>query len=284
MTEYGDPARPGVVPASPRTAGTMFAALYGGPAPQEGHGPDPEHDAYALFHQRSLAMGWHDDRSAGGDPGGAPGAPGLWAVNDAGWDHPLADPGAGLVSWFQAEAGAVAGDRPLPVQPFLRCAWDVTARAGTTSLTAVQVLVPVQGIDTAARPPYAIVPSAPTAGWFAGRGPRTRTPVEVEINSGRDPSAPAVAQELTDRLGRLDQEVFAPGAREGNGKGAAPAPPFDDSFWNGPPLHGAVLHGELAEWSCEAVGWLAEVAAESAAGIGLRSPLLFTVTRAVQRK
>ncbi|MGW5866743.1 GrpB family protein [Streptomyces sp. NPDC055239] len=96
-----------------------------------------EHDAYQVFHQRSLLIGWLDDRA-----GTAEG------------DDPLNAPGSDLISWFQVEASAVAGDRPLPVQPFLRCAEDTTARTGTVRLTAVQVLLPVQGLDASSRPPY----------------------------------------------------------------------------------------------------------------------------------
>ncbi|MFF5704040.1 hypothetical protein ACFY7H_16265 [Streptomyces sp. NPDC012794] len=38
--------------------------------------------------------------------------------------------------------------------------------------------------------------------------------------------------------------------------------------------------GELAEWSCDAVGRLAATAADAAAHIGIRTPVLFTVVRA----
>ena len=73
--------------------------------------------------------------------------------------HPLAAPAAELISWFQVEASAVPGDRPLPVRPFLRCAEDTSARVGALHLSAVQVLLPVQGLDASSRPPYATVPS-----------------------------------------------------------------------------------------------------------------------------
>lgn len=53
--------------------------------------------------------------------------------------------------------------------------------------------------------------------------------------------------------------------------------------WNGPALHGAVLRGKLAEWSCDAIGWLAEVLADSVAQLGVRSPLLLTVERVDSR-
>jgi hypothetical protein len=278
VPERDDDAQPGVAPAACRTAGTLFAALYGELVPHARR--DPEPDAYSLFYHRSLAMGWLDDRSAGSDvKDPMVRAPGLWAMNDAGWDHPRAASGTDLVSWFQVEAGAVADDRPLPVQPFLRCAEDASAWAGALDLSAVQVLLPVQGLDPASRPPYAPVPAILTAPWFAERDPRSRTPVEVSVNSGRDPVIPAVARQLTEHLGHLDQDVFVYESHDTAGPADVPPPPFDDSFWNGPPRHGVVLRGELAQWSCDAIGWLAEVVADSAARLGVRSPLLLTVTR-----
>ncbi|WP_261568636.1 hypothetical protein [Frankia gtarii] len=280
MPERSVVAQPGVVSGARRAAGTMFAALYGELVPHAWRDPDSELDAYSMFYHRSIAMGWLDDTSAGGGiEDSMRRAPGLWGTNDAGWAHPLAAAKAGLISWFQVGASAVADDRPLPVQPFLRCAADATARAGTPTLSAVQLLLPVQGLDPASRPPYAPVPAVLTVPWFAERDPEARTPVEVNINSGRDPAIPAIAQQLTDHLGRLDQDVFTCGSHGVAGQDAVIPPPLDDRFWNGPPLHGVVLRGELVEWSCDAVGWLAEAVADCAAHLGIRAPLLFTVTR-----
>ncbi|MFE7245676.1 hypothetical protein [Streptomyces sp. NPDC057580] len=263
----------------------MFAALYGELVPHDWRGPEPEGDAYSLFHQRSIAMGWLDDRSAGGGfEDRMLRAPGLWGMNDAGWNHPLAAAGAGLISWFQVEASVVADDRPLPVQPFLRCAEDATARAGTPNLSAVQVLLPVQGLDPATRAPYAPVPAMQTKEWFAECAPEARTSVEVSVNSGRDPSVPAVAQRLTDHLGHLSQDVFVCASYDVGRPETVLAPLFDDSFWNGPPLHGVTLRGELSEWSLDAIGWLSEVIADSSAHLGVRSPLLLTLTRSPRQR
>lgn len=223
-------------------------------------------------------MAWLDDRAATEDHAYA--APGLWAMNDAGWDHPLATPGTKLIAWFQVEISAVADDQPLPVQPFLQCAESVTARVGTMDLSAVQLLMPVHSLDPSARPPYATVPSMQTRHWFTERDPRTKTPVEVSINSGLDPLISAVAEQLSDRLGHLGQNVFVCSSPDVASRADVPPPPFEDSFWHGPPRHDMVLHGELVEWSCDAVGWLAEVVADLAAQLGVRSPLLLTVTRA----
>ncbi|MEU3749795.1 MULTISPECIES: hypothetical protein [Streptomyces] len=284
MSEQDDAtAQPGIAPTARRTAGTMFAALYGEMIPHSCHDPESEHDAYQLFHQRSLAMGWLDDRASAVEGGALERrkvvAPGLWAMNDAGWSHPFAASESNLIAWFQVEAGAVADDRPLPVQPFLRCAEDTAARVGTVRLSSVQVLLPVQGIDASSRPPSAIVPSLQSIDWFGERDPRSRTSVRIRIDSGRAPSIPSVAQQLARHLGRLDQDVFVCGADDLADPDNVPAPLFDDSFWNGPPLHGRTLPGELAEWSCDAVGWLAEAVADSAAHLGVHTPLLLTVTR-----
>jgi len=230
----------------------MFAALCGELVPNIWRGPDPEHDVYSLFHKRSLAMGWLDERAAmeGTDRLGnsTRGAAGLWSMNDAGLGHPLAANGARLTSWFQVEVGAVAADRPLPVQPFLRCAGDTTARIGTLNLEAVLLLLPVQGLDVSLRPPYALVPSMRTTHWFSDGDPRLRIRVEVSITSGQEPSIASIAQRLAEQVSHLDQEVFV---CESYGVGQLPghSPPFDDSFWNGPALPGMKLRGELAEWS-----------------------------------
>ncbi|MEU3312784.1 hypothetical protein ABZ743_09015 [Streptomyces sp. NPDC006662] len=151
MSEQDDIVQPGIAPTARPTAGSMFAALHGELVPYAWHHPASEHDAYQLFHQRSLAMGWLDDR-AGTEEGNASGrrsrvAPGLWGMNNAGGGHPLVAPDPNLISWFHVEASALADDRPLPVQPFLRCAQETTERIDAVRLTAVQVLLPVQGID-----------------------------------------------------------------------------------------------------------------------------------------
>lgn len=281
----GMAAQPGMAPDARRTAGTMFAALYGELMPHTWRDPKSKHDAYQLFYQRSVAMGWLDDVSAGGDR--APRAfraPGLWGMNDAGWDHPLGTAGTGLVSWFQVEAGEPADDRPLPVRPFLHCAREATARTGTLTLAAVQVLLPVGGIDPAARPPYAPVPAMLTTDWFAERAPDARTPVEVTVSGGQDPSVPAVVGQLGARLDRLDQQVFECRSAAVADPDAGLPPPVHDAFWNGPARHATVLRGELVEWSCDAIGWLAEAVADLAAQLGVRSPLLCTVARSAPRR
>ncbi|MDK1476746.1 hypothetical protein QNO07_25655 [Streptomyces sp. 549] len=257
----------------------MFAALYGTLAPHSWHSADSEPDAYSLFHDGSIAMGWLDDTSAGGgSEDRMTRAPGLWGMNDAGWDHPLETAGTGLIAWFQVEASAVADDRPLPVRPFLRCAEAATARAGTQDLSAVQLLLPVQGLDPASRPPYAPVPAMLTKEWFAQSAPHARTRVQVHISSGQNPAFPGLSQQLADHIAHLDQDVFTYEIHEVADHDAVIPPPIDDGAWDGPPRHSVTMRGELAEWTVDAIGWLSEVIADCYASLGLRTPLLLTVT------
>lgn len=268
-------------PTEMRTAGTMFAALYGELLPHRWRTSESDGDAYSLFYQRSLAMGWLDERSGGGAAESRmSGATGLWGMNDAGLDHPAATPGAGLISWFQVEASRAADDRPLPIRPFLQCAGDVTARIGQVTLSTVQVLVPVQGIDASARPPYAAIPSMAAMYWLSERDPGGSAAIEISVNSGQDPTVTAVAEQFVDGLRQLDQDILVVGSFAIADTRTTPPSPLADNFWNGPPMHGVNLHAQLAEWSCDAIGWSAEVIADSLARLGLCSPLLLTIARA----
>ncbi|MEV0783302.1 hypothetical protein AB0I52_10015 [Streptomyces sp. NPDC050423] len=277
MSEQHDVVQPGIDPAGLSTAGPMFAAFHGELVPHPWRDPESEHDAYQLFHQRSIAMGWLDEQSSAARDERASKAPGLWAMNNAfcSTRHAAAEPFAR----FQVECSMPANDRPLPVQPFLRCAEDTTARIGTAHLSAVQLLLPLQGIDPASRPRNALVPSMETCDWFGEHAPQAQTPVKVTIDSGRTPSIPAIAQQLVRLIGHLQQDAFIPGKSGRADEDETLPPPFADGFWNGPPLHGMTLRGELAEWSCDAVGWLAATIADSASHLGVRTPLLLSVVR-----
>ncbi|WIX80373.1 hypothetical protein QRX50_06225 [Amycolatopsis carbonis] len=47
----------------------------------------------------------------------------------------------------------------------------------------------------------------------------------------------------------------------------------------GPSRHAVTVHGTLAEWSLDAIGWLAGLAADLGARAGLATPLLVTAQR-----
>jgi hypothetical protein len=253
-------ARPGLTQGSRGVAGTLFAALYGELTPRPDRVPETDRDPYIQFHDRARAMGWLDS---------------LWGMNDAGREHPLAAPGSSLVTWFQAGVDAVPGDRPLPVQPFLRCAGDVTARLGALQLQAAQVLLPAHSLDVSARPQHARIPSLFTAAWFDDV--RSATPVHVTVDSGQDPAIPAAAQRIHQWLGELAQNVF----RCESLTERAPLPsPLPDAVWTGPPRHRVTFQGTLSEWTPDAIGWLGGFLADLAAREGAGVPLLLTVNRA----
>lgn len=140
MSKRHDVVQPGIDPAGWSTAGPMFAAFHGELVPHPWRDPESERDAYQLFHQRSIAMGWLDEQSSAAGDERASRAPGLWAMNNAfcGTGHGAAEPFAR----FQVECSTPANDRPLPVQPFLRCAEDTTTRIGTAHVSAVQLQLP----------------------------------------------------------------------------------------------------------------------------------------------
>ena len=115
-------ARPGLAPGARSPVGTLFAALYGELVPHPWRDAETARDAYGLFSSRSLAMRWLDDvggvvrTTADGIEEWLTGAAGLWGMNDAGQEHPLAAAEPPLVAWFQVGVEPVSAERPLPVQ------------------------------------------------------------------------------------------------------------------------------------------------------------------------
>ena len=257
-TNNGEDVRPGLAPGGRGVASTVFVALYGGLTPHPWRSSDSDRDPYLVFHELSVAMGWLGDR-------------GLWSMNDAGRHHPLAD--ESLVAWFQVDAEPVAGDRPLPVQPLLRCAVDAMARLGRLTVDAVQVLLPVQCLDAASRPQLTRSPSLLTAAWFDDSDPSSRTPVRVTLDGGQSPDVRSIVAGLAS----LDQSVFVAESHTAGQSGIRPL--CHDSLWNGPPQHAVTVTGVLAEWSPEAIGWLAAFMADVSIRHGITTPLLFTARR-----
>jgi hypothetical protein len=260
----------------------MFAALYGTLVRHPWRGPESEGDAYSLFYQRSLAMEWLDGVGSGRATAGKNiGAGGLWSMNDAGWDHPLASAKAQLAAWFQVQVEAVAYVRPLPFSrsyavPETRQIALVCYSSGLCNFCSrCRVWTPShvhQKLLYRRCKPFH---------WFRECNPRSRVRVEVGIDSGQDPVISVVARQFADQLDRLDQTVFVYSSDNAARSDAVLTPPFDDGLWNGPPLHGLTLRGELSEWTLDAIGWLGEVIADTSARLGVRSPLLVSVARDV---
>ncbi|PRX51090.1 hypothetical protein B0I33_101243 [Prauserella shujinwangii] len=280
-------AEPGVAPDSREPVGTMFAALYGDFVPHPWQDPDSDRDVYRLFYDRSLALGWLDDlggvvsRTADGFAERETGAAGLWGMNDAGREHPLGTPDVPLIAWFQVGAEPpVPGERPLPVQPFLRCVDDVMARLGTLTLRAVQILLPVQCLGKPPRPHPALQPSLPTAAWFADGNDQARTRIRVTLDSGQSASLPRAVPRIRHWLSRLDQDVFVCESQSlTEHDPLVETLPFGDHLWNGPPQHRATFHGTLTEWSLDALGWLGGFFADLSIRHDVTTPLVLTASR-----
>jgi len=256
--------------ASP--ARTMFAALHGSlvphPLPPAGGAAS---DAYSLFVARSSAMGWLAGPADEGPSG-------LWGMNDAGPETPPSQSRASRVAWFQVTLTGRGAER-LPVQPFLACARDVTARMGKLRLDAVQLVLPARGSPARRQAGYGPTTMAllQEAQWFADCDASDRARVRVTLDGGQDSTILAAAPAMLDWLCELRQEVFSPDAARVMDSDDAPlTPAIADELWLGPSQHRATFVGGLAEWSLEAVAWLAALLAESSSGHGVGTPLLLT--------
>ncbi len=241
----------------------MFATFHGEHTPSRG-AREHDLDAYALFVQRSLALGWMTETDA------------LWQMNDAGWDHPGARPADRLIAWFQVDASLRDPDAPLPVQAFLRCALDAVRRGGEAEVDAVQILLPTAPLRAAASSRRTGPPTLQSRYWFDAADPADAVDVEVYLSSGSG-SADALPS-VPDWLSSLDQDVIR--LLPGEVVGTAPVEPFDATFWDGPALVRLAARASLAEWTPEAIGWVGELVAEHVAARGGTGPILLTIARA----
>ncbi|KIH96744.1 hypothetical protein LP52_23275 [Streptomonospora alba] len=255
----------------------MMAALHGelDPFPLT-HPEVGDRDAYILFHNRSSAMTWLVESLPGASPG-------LWSMNDADQDSE-ADirRGATRRLWFQVHLeGAIEDDRPLPLQPFLSCIGDVAARLGTLDLHAVQILVPLHSRIATGRPQaerHPVGALIDAAGWFGDTDPRLARRIQVTLDTGQDPAMVPAAPHIPPWIRRWKQAVFRcdPATHQDDAADAL-SPKLPDHLWRGPGHHRTTLEGTLCEWSVDAVGWLAALAAEAAWQNGVRTPLMLTV-------
>jgi len=262
-----------------RPARAMFAALFGELAfhPRPDAAGEHSQDAYSLFYARSAAMGWLT-RAVEGATGG------LWGMNDA-EAVPAAGPPPQRVAWFQVVLTGPFPGKLLPVQPFLACAGDVVARLGRLRLEAVQVLLPQRdnpeegylGSPSGMRVAW---PLLDTPDWFADCDPQLRVPVRVTLDGGSDRSVRAAAPAILRWVQEVRQGVFACESlslADDDHLILRPIP-FED------PAADAVHHrvtfsGALAEWSLDALGWLAAFFAEGASRQGVITRLMLTADR-----
>lgn len=148
------------------------------------------------------------------------------------------------------------------------------ARIGTARVQAVQVLLPVQSLDTSAT--AALLQDA---GWFADRDPRSKTRVRVTLDGGQQLSVRSVAPAMLRRIQELKQDVFACDTFSLTDHDAlAFEPAIIDQLWCGPPGHKSTFRGTLAEWSLTALGWLASFLADASYRHGVSTPLMLTAS------
>jgi hypothetical protein len=259
----------------------MFAGLFGElvlhPRP-DGQG-ERSQDAYSLFYARSAAMGWLT-RAVEGATGG------LWGMND-GEAAPAAGPRPQRVAWFQVVLTGPFSGRLLPMQPFLACAGDVVARLGVLRLEAVQVLlperdVPEEGYFASPSGMRVAWPLLDTPDWFADCDPQQGAPVRVTLDGGPDRSVRAAAPAILRWVQEVRQGVFTCDSlslADDDHLILRPIP-FEDPAAEAV-HHRATLRGTLAEWSLDALGWLAAFLGEGASRQGVRTPLMFTADRIV---
>jgi hypothetical protein len=255
----------------------MCAALHGELALHPWRDPFvASSDPYSLFVARSSAMGWLAEAAENASGG-------VWGMNDAGQD-----PGSGSqpsrIAWFQVSLiEPVPAARPLPVQAFLACAGDVVARIGTLRLQAVQVLLPVQSLDASAGASSrmsAVMTLIQDAGWFADCDPHSITRVRVTLDGGQDPSIRSAAPEMLHWMQGIKQDVFSCDSFSlTDDDDTVLKPAVIDELWFGPADHRATFRGTLAEWSLDALGWLAAFLADASSRHGVSTPSMLTANR-----
>ncbi|MDI3341881.1 MAG: hypothetical protein QJR03_15255 [Sphaerobacter sp.] len=224
-------------------------------------------DAYSLFYNRSLAMGWLTT--------GRKGAPaGFWGMNDAALDL-NSDSQPPRVAWFQVGlTEPIPAGRSLPVQAFLACVDDVVARMGSLRLEAIRVLLPLHSLPTP--PDDGAIGSY---GWFADADPRRRTRVRVTLDGGQDPTIRAAAPEMLRWMQQRIQVVFRCDSFSlADDDAVFLQPEMTDGLWP-PAQHRVTFRGTLAEWSLDALGWLAAFLADAASRHGVTNPLMLTACR-----
>lgn len=123
-------------------------------------GEPPDRDAYILFHDRAVAMGWLTDAMGWGPTS-------LWAIHEA-----ETEPGR---CWFQVDI--TSDSSLLPLIPLCACAGAVIYRLGTFRLDAMELQLP------APKGAPATIPSElfSAAGWFGNCAASDRAGIDVKI-------------------------------------------------------------------------------------------------------
>jgi hypothetical protein len=168
--------------------------------------------------------------------------------------------GAGLVASFQLTHSD--DDELAPVQPFLAVVEDVVTRLGRVRLDAIQVTLPERGTPE---------PDIPGPDWFALLDPARWVPVRVTLDSP-DERIATVAVAAIDRQAMYG-DVLRFEATSGDHLVLAPITRDSGAH------HRVTLTGALAEWSFDALGFLAAFLNDLAASQGIVTPLILNAEK-----
>ena len=244
---------------------TIFVGVYGQFRPYPWLGP-AEHDAYSVFVERAVAMGW---TSTG--PNGL--GPALWGMNDAGQEW--TDPRPTRIAWYQVDVmDAVAAGRPLPVQPLVACAVESLQRVGSVDLSALSLLLPVGASGPAL--PHLVS----GLGWFGTADPAARTAVRLTVDPGDDDAVRPVAADVLRALRGTNTGPFRIEAVLPDGPAVDPRPAVVGDLWLGARRHPVTFACSVPEWTGDALGWLTAVVGAACREAGVRTTALISTERA----
>jgi hypothetical protein len=276
MKRYDRQPEPAMFGARPSRY--MYVAIYGGLAARSAAESREQstQDAYSLFYARSAGMAWltratEESRSAlrGEIPSG------LWGMNDA--EANLNSGGDFVrVAFFQVVLTSENAGDLLPVQPFLACVSDVLARMGSLRLDAVQILLPERDRVYATEPSEELMEAI---NWFGDCDPELRVPIRITLDGGLDPSIQTTAHILEEWIQRIDQDIFSCDKISLDNEDHLILLPTTFEAEPSSPHHRITLRGTLAEWSLNALGWLAAFLADASSRNGIGAQLMLTADR-----
>jgi hypothetical protein len=118
-------------------------------------------------------------------------------------------------------------------------------------------------------------------GCFSNLAPNSGRWVWSTLDGGQDPAVRAAAPGLLGWTRELKQDVFSADLPSLTGDAEMELDPgIIDELWNGPAQHRVAFHGILAEWSPDALGWLAALLAQASARHGVDGPLMAVISAA----
>lgn len=229
-------------------------------------------DLYGLFYPRSSAMGWLTEAVEGGAKGG------FWGMNEAEYD---ASPGRSPheIAWCQVDLTNPDATGRVPLQPLLTCLGDSVARIGTAQISAIQIALPALEPGRSSSDSALRALTGDDSCWFLDSDPQSTTRIRITLDGGRHPRIHAAAPNMLEWMMRAQRVASFDSLLPPDDDLDPPNPYFEADTWPGPPQHRTTMRGTLAEWSLDALGWLAALVAAAASHHGVSAPWMLTVKR-----